>query len=262
MEASRRQSQEPQDRRQRHTRTRTIDGSQDPDFGASVGQTRVRQGESRGSKEGEGEAKQCGELLHASPELQDFLLELQCLQIRDVETHHGRLSVADPTTRRGAWDPEIRRDGHVAGVLDEIPKPVIVAALTASRGRHMDDHRLVAYAAQVQKDIVDCPPARDGPLRNENSLWTVQNVPADSSASVHAVLAPGTPRPRRGPNRFGQNAPRAQPTRSRGAGWLRRCAGESDRRSLSLRVRTSTERRHSGDRRGRVWRTLGPSTRS
>ena len=192
MEASRRQSQEPQDRRQRHTRTRTIDGSQDPDFGASIGQTRLRQRESRGSKEGEGEgeSKQCGELFYASPELQDFLLELQCLQIRDVETHHGRRSVADPTARRGARDPEIRRDGHVAGVLDEIPKPVIIAALTASRGRHMDDHRLFAYAAQVLEDIVDCPPARDGPLRNENSLWTVQNVPADSSAApadLHCV---------------------------------------------------------------------------
>jgi hypothetical protein len=159
MEASRRQSQKPQHRRQRHTRTRTIDGSQDPDFGASVGQTPVRQRESRGSKEGEGESKQCGELLHASPELQNFLLELQCLQIRDVETHHDRLSVAEPTTRRGARDPEIRGDGHVPGALDEIPKPVIVAALTASRGRHGNDHRPFADAAQVLEDIADFPPA-------------------------------------------------------------------------------------------------------
>jgi len=60
------------------------------------------------------------------------LLELQCLQIRDIETHHNRLSVAKPTTRRGARHAEIRGDGHVPGALDEIPKPVIVARLTAA----------------------------------------------------------------------------------------------------------------------------------
>src|SRR5262245_45647684 len=79
MEPRRRQSQEPQDRRQRHERTRTIDGSQDPDFSASVGQALMRQGESRGSKQGKGEPKECGELLHASSELQNFLLEPDCL---------------------------------------------------------------------------------------------------------------------------------------------------------------------------------------
>jgi hypothetical protein len=37
MEPRRRQLHEPQDRGQRHERTRTLDGSQDPDFRASVG---------------------------------------------------------------------------------------------------------------------------------------------------------------------------------------------------------------------------------
>jgi hypothetical protein len=36
----------------------TIHGAQNPDLGTSVGQTLVRQGESRGAKEGESEPKQ------------------------------------------------------------------------------------------------------------------------------------------------------------------------------------------------------------
>jgi hypothetical protein len=57
MEPTRRQSQEPQERPQRHTRTGPIHGSQDPNLGASVGQTLVRQRESRASTQGEGEPK-------------------------------------------------------------------------------------------------------------------------------------------------------------------------------------------------------------
>ena len=57
MESTRRQSQEPQERPQRNELTGTIHGSQDPDLGTSVGQTLVRQRESRASKQGEGEPK-------------------------------------------------------------------------------------------------------------------------------------------------------------------------------------------------------------
>jgi hypothetical protein len=57
MEATRGQSQEPQECSQRHKRTGAIHGAQDPDFGASVGQTLVRQRESRASKQGEREAQ-------------------------------------------------------------------------------------------------------------------------------------------------------------------------------------------------------------
>ena len=32
-------------------------------------------------------------------------------------------------------------DGHVPGALDEIPKLVVKALLTAPRGRHGNDHR-------------------------------------------------------------------------------------------------------------------------
>jgi len=85
MEATRGQSQEPHECPQRHKLTRTIHGSQDPDFGASVGQTLVRQCESGASKQGEGEPKECRELPHASPERQDLLLEFGCRQVRHVQ---------------------------------------------------------------------------------------------------------------------------------------------------------------------------------
>src|SRR5262249_12411269 len=68
MKPTRGQSREPQQHLQRHKRTGAPDRAQDPDFGASVGQTVTRQRESRGSKESEGEPKECPELLHAAPE--------------------------------------------------------------------------------------------------------------------------------------------------------------------------------------------------
>jgi hypothetical protein len=82
MEATRGQSQEPQERPQWHKVTGAIYGAQNPCFVASVGQTLVRQGESRASKQGEDEPEKCRELLHASPELQHFLLKFQCEQTR------------------------------------------------------------------------------------------------------------------------------------------------------------------------------------
>jgi hypothetical protein len=57
MEATRGQLQEPQEWPQWHKVTGTIHGSQDSCFVASVGQTLVRQGESRASKQGEGDTE-------------------------------------------------------------------------------------------------------------------------------------------------------------------------------------------------------------
>jgi hypothetical protein len=57
MEPTRGQSQKPQYRPQRNKLTGTIHGSQDPDLGASVAQTLVRQRESRASTQGKGELK-------------------------------------------------------------------------------------------------------------------------------------------------------------------------------------------------------------
>ena len=96
----------------------------------------MRQGESRGSKQSEGEAKECPELLHASPERENFSLEFRCVQIRYVQADHDLRCLAEPPTRRRARDAKIRRDRRVSGALDEISKPVIVAPLMASCGRH------------------------------------------------------------------------------------------------------------------------------
>jgi hypothetical protein len=155
VESTRGQSQEPQDRPQRHKRTSTIHGSEDPDLGASVGQTLVRQRESRASKQGEGEPKECRQLLHASPEFHDFLPGFRCLQVRHIQAHHALRCLAEPPTGRRARNPEVRGDGRVPLALHEIPKPVVVALLKAS---HADDHRPFAHAAQLLEDIAGRPP--------------------------------------------------------------------------------------------------------
>ena len=131
MEPTRRQSQEPQQHPQQNKCTGTIHGSQDPDFGTSVWQTRVRRRESRASKQGESEPKRCRELLHAWSVPHDLLLEFPCLQVRHVQAYDDLLCVHEPPTGRRARDPEIRGDGHVPGALDEIPQPVVIALLKA-----------------------------------------------------------------------------------------------------------------------------------
>jgi hypothetical protein len=60
-------------------------------------------------------------------------------------------------------DAETYGDGHVPSALDEIPKLVVVTLLRAPRGRHGDDHRPFAHAAQLLEDIAGGPPACDGP---------------------------------------------------------------------------------------------------
>jgi len=54
---------------------------------------------------------------------------------------------------------EIRRDGHVPGAVDEMPKPVVVALLRAGRDRHGDDHRPFARTAQLLEDDAGRSPA-------------------------------------------------------------------------------------------------------
>ena len=139
-----------------HTRG-PIHRSQDPDLDASVRQALVRQRESRASQQGQRESKECRELLDASPERQDFMLKFRGPQVRHVQAHHDLLWPATPPTGRRARDAEIRRDGHVPGALDEISKPMVVALLTAGRGRHEDDHRPFALAAQLFEDIAGRP---------------------------------------------------------------------------------------------------------
>src|SRR5262249_26277652 len=95
----------------------------------------------------------------------------------------------EPTAGGGARDPKIRGDGYVPGPLDEIPKPVIVAPLTASRAGHADDHRPFAHAAQVLDDSAGPSGRVSGPLRDENSRPKVQNVPGDRPG-VHGAQDP------------------------------------------------------------------------
>jgi hypothetical protein len=178
MEATRGQSHEPQERPQRHKLMGVIHGLQDPDFVASVWQTLVRQGESRASKQGEGEPKKGRELLHASPELQDFSLEFRCHPVRHVHADDDRRCLAEPPPSRRARDAKIGGDGHVPGGMDEIPKTVIVALLKAARGRHADDHRSSADAAQPLEDIAGGPVDMSSA---DNSRRRVQNVRVDSS---------------------------------------------------------------------------------
>ena len=88
MEPTRRQPEELQERPQRNARAGSIDGAQDPHLGASIGQPLARQRESRGLQQRQREPEQRRELLDASPELQNLLLEFHLAQVCDVEADH------------------------------------------------------------------------------------------------------------------------------------------------------------------------------
>ena len=53
-----------------------------------------------------------------------------------VQTDHDRRWRTEPSTGRRARNPESRGDGQVPGALDELPEPMVIAALGAERGRH------------------------------------------------------------------------------------------------------------------------------
>ena len=97
------------------------------------------------------ESEQRRELLDASAQLQDLLSELRLREVATVQTDHDCRRRAQPATRRRAGDAEVRGDGDVAGAVDEMSKPVVVALLRAGRGRHGPDHRPFAHAAQLTR---------------------------------------------------------------------------------------------------------------
>jgi hypothetical protein len=132
-------------------------------------------------------------LLHASPELQDFLPEFRFLQIGDVQAHHDLGCFAEPPAGRRARDPEIRGDGDVPGAVDEIPKPVVVALPKAPR-RHGDDHPAFAYAAQLLEDIRAVRRRETVRRSDDNSRRKVQNVLGDSSAIRECTTWATSPR--------------------------------------------------------------------
>jgi hypothetical protein len=152
MEPTWRQSQEPQERPQWNKLSGTIHGAQNPGLGASVGQTLVLQRKSRTSKQSEGKPKYGRELLHASPELQDFLVEFRCPLVRDAQAHHNVRCLAEPSPGRRARDPRSVAMVPSPVRLDEIPKPVVVALLWAGRSRRGNDHRPFPHAAQLLED--------------------------------------------------------------------------------------------------------------
>jgi len=71
-------------------------GSQNSAFIASVGQPFVRQREFRASQQRDSQAQQCGELLDAAQEYQDFLFELRRLSVRHVQADHCLRCHAEP----------------------------------------------------------------------------------------------------------------------------------------------------------------------
>jgi hypothetical protein len=73
----------------------------------------------------------------------------------------------------------VRRDSHVSGALDEIPKPVIVALLRAGEGWHGNDHRRFRHTALNSSTM-----RGSLRLRDDNSRSKVQNVRGDSSAAI------------------------------------------------------------------------------
>jgi hypothetical protein len=67
---------------------------------ASLGQTRAGEAKPGGSEQGQCEVEERGQLLNASPQLQEILSELGLRELRDIQTHHNGRLCAQPTTRR------------------------------------------------------------------------------------------------------------------------------------------------------------------
>jgi hypothetical protein len=141
MEPTRQHAQEPQDRSQREELAGPIHGAQDPHLGASVRQALFCEAKPGGSEQGQHEPEQRRELLDASPQLEDLLLEFRFREIRHIQTAHDRWRRAEPATRRRARDAEVRGDGHVPGAVDQMPKPVVVALLRAIVTRTREEAR-------------------------------------------------------------------------------------------------------------------------
>ncbi len=98
MEATRRQPEEPQQRPQRDARAGPIDSAQDAHLGAAVGEPLARQRESRSPQQGQHELEQRRELLDASPELQDLVLEFPLAQVCHVQADRDHRRLAEPPT--------------------------------------------------------------------------------------------------------------------------------------------------------------------
>ena len=128
----------------------------------------------------------------------DLLPEFLLREIRHLQTDHDRRRGAEPPSRRRARDPEIRGDGQVPGALDKIPEPMVIALLRAGRGRHPDDHRPFAHAAQLLKDDAG---RRVGVTTTRARKCKMSA--GDSSARIHPPSRRASPRFRVPPKRIG-----------------------------------------------------------
>jgi hypothetical protein len=87
-----------------------------------------------------------------SAELEDLPSKVRLTEVRHVHTDDAPRRRTEPPTGRRARNPEIPGDGRVPGVVDQIPKPVVIAPLRAGRGRHGDDHRPSDHTAQLRRE--------------------------------------------------------------------------------------------------------------
>ena len=86
----------------------------------------------------------------------------------------------EPPAGGRARDAQIRRDGHVAGAVDELPQPMVIALLRTGRGHHPDDHRPFAHAAQLLADDAGPPPGwRELAREGAECPWRQLGVPQD-----------------------------------------------------------------------------------
>jgi hypothetical protein len=122
---------------------------------------------------------------HASPQPQHLLSEFRLREVRHIQADHDGRRRSQPPPRR-ARDAKVRRDGHVAGALHEIPEAVVVTLLRAPPARHGPDHRPFPHAAQLLTE--DAGGSADVRRRDDNSRQEVQNVRTDSSADNHHPL--------------------------------------------------------------------------
>lgn len=128
-----------------------VHGAQESQLGVSVRQTLTGERESGGVSQGERQPEPCRELLDASPQRPTLLPAFLLREVRQLQSDHDRRRRAEPPSRRRARATEIRGDGQVPGAWDKIPEPRVIAWLRAGGGRHADDHRPFAEAAQLLK---------------------------------------------------------------------------------------------------------------
>ncbi len=130
----RRDPDEAQHTSQRHLRARLCDGEQHFGLGGAVRYTRAGEPEARRVAHRQRESKQCGELADAAPQDHDVAPEFSLIAHEIGESHDRCRSLPHPASRGRPRDTADGREPKVARLLDEVPEPVVVALLPASRG--------------------------------------------------------------------------------------------------------------------------------